>query len=192
MLSCRMKMFFFNKPYRLGTYLIVWILQLPGSKLYWVCEFNDIFILNQTEPFTKFALLIETFGQWMDRHHPLYMACNVYCFLLVQSMISLIGKHWLCWLFVLGSNLLHSSHFVKVLHQKHFITTLSEDRVPIVETPAHIIYMTFWDITIYSDTLYWSHITPISEHITELGRITDFDLVTKFWEVSIEHYNGCG
>ena len=24
----------FNNPYRLGTYRIVWILQLPGSKLY--------------------------------------------------------------------------------------------------------------------------------------------------------------
>ena len=34
-------------------------------------------------------------------------------------------------------------------------------------------------------------ITPICELITELGLITDFELVTKFWEVPIEHWNGC-
>ena len=41
--------------------------------------------------------------------------------------------------------------------------------------------MTFWDMTIYSDALYWSDITQICEVITELDLITDFDLVTNFW-----------
>ena len=40
-------------------------------------------------------------------------------------------------------------------------------------------YMTFWDITISSDTLNWSDITPICELITELDLFTDFDLITK-------------
>ena len=39
--------------------------------------------------------------------------------------------------------------------------------------------MTFWDMTIYSDTLNWSDITQISELITELDLITDFDVITK-------------
>ena len=51
--------------------------------------------------------------------------------------------------------------------------------------------MTFWDMTIYSDTLKWSDITPICERIIELDLITDFDLITKFREVSIEHCNEC-
>ena len=53
-------------------------------------------------------------------------------------------------------------------------------------------YMTFWDMVIYSDTLNWSNITPIFEPITELDLITNFDHITKFREVSIEHCNGCG
>ena len=58
--------------------------------------------------------------------------------------------------------------------------------------PLQNVYMTFWDMVIYSDTLNWSDITPISEPITELYLITNFDLITKFREVSIEHCNGCG
>ena len=41
--------------------------------------------------------------------------------------------------------------------------------------------MTFWDMTIYNDTLDWSHITPIYEFITELDFYVDFDLITEFW-----------
>ena len=37
--------------------------------------------------------------------------------------------------------------------------------------------MTFWDMTIYSDTLNWSDIAPICELITELDLITDFDFI---------------
>ena len=62
----------------------------------------------------------------------------------------------------------------------------------IIKFPSPKCYMTFLDMTIYSDTLYWSDITPICEHITELDLIIDFDLITKFREVSIEHCNGCG
>ena len=53
-------------------------------------------------------------------------------------------------------------------------------------------YMTFWDMTMYNDTLNWSNITPICELITEL------DFFYRFWpyyqilEVSIEHCNGYG
>ena len=64
--------------------------------------------------------------------------------------------------------------------------------VSIIKSPSPKCYMTFWDMTIYSDTLNWSDITPICEFITELDLITDFDLLAKFREVSIEHCNGCG
>ena len=41
-------------------------------------------------------------------------------------------------------------------------------------------YMTFWDMTKYSDTLNWSDITPTCEHNTELDLVTDFEFITKF------------
>ena len=50
----------------------------------------------------------------------------------------------------------------------------------IMESPSPKCYMAFWDMTICSDTLNWSDITPICELITELDLITYFDLVTKF------------
>ena len=49
----------------------------------------------------------------------------------------------------------------------------------IMKSPSPRCYMTFWDMTIYNDTLNWSDITPIWELITELDFITDFDLITK-------------
>ena len=51
----------------------------------------------------------------------------------------------------------------------------------IMKFPSPKCYMTFWDMTIYNDTLNWSDITPICELITELDFITDFDFNTKFW-----------
>ena len=62
----------------------------------------------------------------------------------------------------------------------------------IMKPPSPKCYMTFWDMVICSDSLNWSNITPICEPITELDLITNFDLITKFREVSIEHCNGCG
>ena len=59
--------------------------------------------------------------------------------------------------------------------------------VPLSQMLHDILYM-----VIYSDTLNWSDITPNFEPITELGLITNFDLITKFREVSIKHCNGCG
>ena len=50
----------------------------------------------------------------------------------------------------------------------------------IMKSPSPKCYMTFWDMTIYNDTLNWSDITPICELITELDFITDFDLFTYF------------
>ena len=50
-----------------------------------------------------------------------------------------------------------------------------------MKSPSPKCYMTFWDMTVYNDTLNWSDITPIWELITELDFITDFDLITKFW-----------
>ena len=62
----------------------------------------------------------------------------------------------------------------------------------IMKSPSPKYYIAFWDMTIYSDTLVpqWSDITPIGNLITELDLITDF-LITKFQEVSIEHWHGC-
>ena len=51
----------------------------------------------------------------------------------------------------------------------------------IMKSPSPKYNMTFWDMTIYSDTLNWSDITPICELITELDIITDFDLIITFW-----------
>ena len=51
----------------------------------------------------------------------------------------------------------------------------------IMKSPSPKCYMTFWDMTVYNDTLNWSGITPICEPITELDFITDFELITKFW-----------
>ena len=62
----------------------------------------------------------------------------------------------------------------------------------VIKYPSLNCYMAIWDMIIYSDTLNWSDITPICELITKLDFITDFDLFSKFREVSIEHCNGCG
>ena len=51
----------------------------------------------------------------------------------------------------------------------------------IMKSPSPKCYMTFWDMTIYNDTLNWSDITSICELITELDFITDFDLITNFF-----------
>ena len=52
----------------------------------------------------------------------------------------------------------------------------------IMKSPFPKCYMTFWDMTMYNDTLNWSDITPIGELIAELDFFfPDFDLITKFW-----------
>ena len=51
----------------------------------------------------------------------------------------------------------------------------------IMKSPSQKCYMTFWDMTIYNDTLNWSDITQICELITELDFNTDFDLISEFW-----------
>ena len=51
----------------------------------------------------------------------------------------------------------------------------------IMKSPSPKCYMTFWDMTIYNDSLNWSDITQICELITELDFNTDFDLITEFW-----------
>ena len=50
----------------------------------------------------------------------------------------------------------------------------------IMKSPSPKCYMTFWDMTIYNDTLNWSDITSICEFITELDFNTDFDLIAEF------------
>ena len=47
--------------------------------------------------------------------------------------------------------------------------------------------MTFWDMIIYNDTLHLSGISPNRDLITEPDRITVFDVITLFREVSIGH-----
>ena len=62
----------------------------------------------------------------------------------------------------------------------------------IMKSPFPKYYMTFWDMTIYNDTLNWPDITHICEIITELGLITDVNLIIKYREVSIEHLQRMG
>ena len=50
----------------------------------------------------------------------------------------------------------------------------------IMRSPSPKCYMTFWDMTIYKDTLNWSDITPICEFITELDFNNDIDLLPNF------------
>ena len=50
------------------------------------------------------------------------------------------------------------------------------DLIKQYEVSSPKCYTTFWDMTLYSDTLNWSDITPICELITELDLITDFEL----------------
>ena len=50
----------------------------------------------------------------------------------------------------------------------------------IMKSPFPKCYMTFWDMTMYNNTLNWSDITPICELITELDFITKFDLLPNF------------
>ena len=52
----------------------------------------------------------------------------------------------------------------------------------LIKQPSPKCYLTFWDMTIYNDTLNWSDITPICELITELDFNTDFDLITEIWK----------
>ena len=58
--------------------------------------------------------------------------------------------------------------------------------VKFIKFPSPKCYMTFWDMTIYNDTLNWSDITPICELITELDFNTDFDLITEFWRFPLQ------
>ena len=46
--------------------------------------------------------------------------------------------------------------------------------------------MTFWGVTIYSDTLHWSDISLTRGHLPKQDFITNFDRITKFREVSME------
>ena len=52
----------------------------------------------------------------------------------------------------------------------------------IIKSSSQKCYMIFWDMTIYSDIPNLSDIKPISDRITELGLITDFDRNTEFLE----------
>ena len=49
-----------------------------------------------------------------------------------------------------------------------------------MKSPSPKCYMTFWDMTIYNDTLNWSDITPICEFITELDLIPILTLLPNF------------
>ena len=69
-----------------------------------------------------------------------------------------------------GTSLLHQA---RTVHLRGYFN--------IMKSPSPKCYMTFWDVTIYNDTLNWSDITPICEFITELDFNTDFDLITEFW-----------
>ena len=62
----------------------------------------------------------------------------------------------------------------------------------IMKYPFPNCYMTFWDMTMYNETLNWSDIPPICELITKLDFITDLWPYYQILEVSTEHCNGCG
>ena len=55
-----------------------------------------------------------------------------------------------------------------------------------MRSPSPEYYTTFGRMTIYSDFLHWSAITPIFDPITDLDLITEFDFLPNC-EVSIEY-----
>ena len=57
----------------------------------------------------------------------------------------------------------------------------------IMKSPSPKCYMTFWDMIIYIDTLHLSDISPNRDLVTELDRVTIFDIITLFREVAIRH-----
>ena len=46
-----------------------------------------------------------------------------------------------------------------------------------MRSPSPEWYTTFWMMTIYSDTLHWSDITPSFVPITDIDLITEFDFL---------------
>ena len=60
------------------------------------------------------------------------------------------------------------------------------------EAPSPECYTTFWMMTIYSDTLHWSGITQIFDHITDLDLITEFDFLPNYERFPRNICNGCG
>ena len=82
----------------------------------------------------------------------------------------------------LSSKLLRQGYAIEVWNRPSgsFMVDMGISSI-IMKSPSPICYMTFWDMTIYNNTLNWSDITPICELITELDLITDFDLITKSW-----------
>ena len=58
--------------------------------------------------------------------------------------------------------------------------------------PSPECYTTFWMMTIYSDTLHWSGITPIFDPITDLDLITEFDFLPNCEWFPWNICNGCG
>ena len=51
------------------------------------------------------------------------------------------------------------------------------DLIKQYEVPSPSCYKTFWMMTIYSDTLHWSGITPLFDPFTDLDIITKFDFL---------------
>ena len=66
--------------------------------------------------------------------------------------------------------------------------TLSNNTRP----PSPECYTTFWMMTIYSDTLHWSGITPIFDRITDIDPITEFDFLPYYERFPKNIWNGCG
>ena len=64
------------------------------------------------------------------------------------------------------------------------------DLIKQYEAPYPECYTTFWMMTIYSDALHWSGITPFVDPVTDLDLISEFDCFTSLREVSIEHFQG--
>ena len=60
-----------------------------------------------------------------------------------------------------------------------------------MRSPSPKCYTTFWMLTIYSDTLNWSGITPIFDPITDLN-LTEFDFLPNCQRFPYNIWNGCG
>ena len=137
----------------------------------WIYFCQSVGTVNLTLPFTRSVTILisilQTFRSWAAKSHlrpPMAFlsqliryaraSCSYECFLLREVRLSnkLLGQGYV-------KECLRSS--LRKFYGRY------GDLIKPYDVPSLECYTTFWVITIYSDTLHWSGITPIFDLITE-------------------------
>ena len=95
---------------------------------------------------------------------------------------------WICIMFCLLRPVF--PNFVMFLDFEFRIPLATSILLFLSETEVHSV--TFWGMTIYSDTLHWSDITPIFDPVIDLDLITEFDFLPNCERFPQNICNGCG